>query len=86
MSVYKEFGAGDIIADQAFSVETEGLFSDARQGTANVFLSSSTQYSSGSSASGKYYMSIYTSSQALTDNQSESAIAWGHFKGSGSFN
>jgi hypothetical protein len=86
MSVYKEFGAGDIIADQAFSVETEGLFSDARQGTANVFLSSSTQYSSGSSASGKYYMSIYTSSQALTDNQSEFAIAWGHFKGSGSFN
>tara|TARA_R100001015_G_C4634718_1_gene201848 strand:+ start:7304 stop:8518 length:1215 start_codon:yes stop_codon:yes gene_type:complete len=86
MTVYKDFLPGDIITDQAFSVETEGLFSDARQGTVNVFLSSSTQYGSGSTATGKYYMNIYTSSQALTDNQHEFAIAWGHFKGSGSFN
>ena len=83
MSVIKDFNTGDIISDQVFTVETEGLFSKARQGTVTQFFSSSTQTGS---ATGKYYMDIFTSSQAVTDNTPEFSIAWGNYKGSGSYN
>tara|TARA_B100000073_G_C23700935_1_gene560314 strand:+ start:399 stop:1619 length:1221 start_codon:yes stop_codon:yes gene_type:complete len=79
-SIYSEFGPDDIVENLDSDVVTAALFSENTGEISGMFTSSAQ-----SQSSGEYYLDVYQKDPSTNNNQEiQFAIAYGHFKGSGS--
>ena len=79
-SIYSEFGPDDIVENLDSDVVTAALFSENTGEISGMFTSSAQ-----SQSSGEYYLDVYQKDPSTNNNREiQFAIAYGHFKGSGS--